>query len=229
MNGSHDVLPLTAAVLAGGRSSRMGSDKALLPLGGTPLLIRALGTVTEVCAHVMVVVADAGMLKSLDLPDGVEVVVDEVPGLGPSGALASALAAAEDEWVFVVAADMPFVHPDVIRMLWGMRSDVQAVVPRVPEGAEPLLALYSRECLHALREMLAAGRRRPVALLESATVRWVDADVLRTLDPDLLTLLNINTPDDLAAAERILATRLSPAGRGCATISDGPTDKEEAS
>ena len=103
--------------------------------------------------------------------------------------------------MLAVAADMPHLTPEVVRALWDLRDDADAVVPVTEKGREPLLALYRVEaCLPAAREVLATGRRRPVAVFSQVTTVEVPADALRSVDPELRSLINVNTPADLIEA-----------------------------
>ena len=193
-------LPITAAVLAGGRSMRMGVDKTLLQIDGVPLISRVVDTVSDVCDHAMVVTNRPDALEGIELPSGVRVLTDEVPYQGPLGGLVTALKEAEDEWVLAVAADMPHLSTAVIRALWEARDGADAVLPVTPEGPEPLLALYSRTCLPVARRVLATGRRRLVAMFAELNVVEVPVESLRSVDPGLRSFLNVNTPEQLAEA-----------------------------
>jgi len=197
-------LPLTAAVLAGGRSMRMGVDKTLLPVDGETLVARVVATVGEVCAHTMVVTNRPEALVEAGLPPSVRVLSDEVPHQGPLGGLVTALAEAEDEWVLAVGADMPHLSSAVVGALWDARGEAQIVVPVTDRGPEPLLALYSRECLPAARRLLESGRRRLVAIFGEVAVTEVPVESLRGFDPDLRSFVNVNTPEELAEAREEL-------------------------
>ena len=195
-----EKLPLTTAVLAGGRSMRMGMDKTLLPIEGEALLARVIKSVGEVCASTLVVTNRPEGLDELPLPEGVRVLSDEVPYQGPLGGLVTALAASEDEWVLAVAADMPFVSTEVVRMLWRAREGFDVVVPVTEKGPEPLLALYSKECLQAARGVLESGRRRLVAMFRDVRVKEIPVNALREKDPDLRSFVNVNTMAEFNAA-----------------------------
>ena len=191
-------LPLTAAVLAGGRSLRMGVDKTLLDVDGRALVSRVVDAVSEVCARTFVVTNRPLALGEAGLPADVTILRDEVAYQGPLGGLVTALAATTDEWMLAVGADMPHITPDVIRALWEVREGADAVVPMTDKGPEPLLAIYRVEaCLPVAREILATGRRRPVAIFGRVRTVEVPSDALRLVDPDLRSLVNVNTPADL--------------------------------
>ncbi len=194
-------LPITAAVLAGGRSLRMGVDKTLLSLDGRTLVARVCDAVGEVCEATVVVTNRPEALVEAQLSSDVEILRDEVAYQGPLGGLATALSQARSEWVFAVAADMPHLEPDLIRALYAARGDGDVVVPVTDKGPEPLLALYrTKACLGPAHEVLATGRRRLVALFPQVKVVEVPVETLRSADPELRSLLNVNTPADLAEA-----------------------------
>lgn len=119
-SSSHEAsrVPVTGVVLAGGRSRRMGTDKALISVGGEALVTRVAGALDEVCEHVMVVAGDAAALAGVPLPEGCPVIADREPFLGPLGGLETALEATETDWVFAAGVDMPFLEPAVVRLLW---------------------------------------------------------------------------------------------------------------
>lgn len=194
-------LPITAAVLAGGRSLRMGVDKTLLALDGRSLVALVCDAVGTVCESTIVVTNRPEALDDAGLPEGVEIVRDEVAYQGPLGGLATALASASTEWVLAVAADMPHLEPELIRALWAARGQGDVVVPVTDKGLEPLLALYRvPACLGPARDVLATGRRRLVALFSQVKVVEIPVEQLRAADPDLRSLFNVNTPSDLVEA-----------------------------
>lgn len=179
---------------------RMGVDKTLLPFEGETLVARVVDVVSEVCAHVMVVTNRPEALDAAGLAAGIAVHADEVAHQGPLGGLVTALANASDEWVLAVAADMPWLEPAVIRALWEARDDARVVMPVGERGPEPLLALYHTSLLEPARRALATGRRRLVAVMAGQRIAEVSVDELRRIDPGLRSLVNVNTPEELAEA-----------------------------
>jgi len=204
-------IPVTAAVMAGGRSMRMGVDKTLLAVDGETLLARVVDVVSSVCAHTVVVTNRAEQISEAGLPSDTPVLIDEVPFQGPLGGLVTALKGAHDDWVLAVAADIPWLEPDVIRALWDARDGSQVVVTVTEKGIEPLLALYHRDCLPAARRVLASGRRRLVAMFPELVVVELPLETLRAADPGLRSLVNVNTPEDLAEVREAEFESLAPA------------------
>lgn len=196
------IVGVVGVVLAGGGSRRMGRDKAALLLGGEPLLRRAVGRLRLALAEVIVVGAPA--LAPL-VPD-TRMVPDGWPGRGPLGALATALAATDAPWVALVACDMPFIQPALIREI-ARRAlashDADVVALRGARGIEPLHAAYSRACLPLALERLAGDDASLRGLLAMARVAEVSPDEARLLDPAGHSAFNANTPEEWQAALRI--------------------------
>ncbi len=193
---------VVGVVLAGGGSRRMGRDKATLLLGGEPLLRRAVGRLRLALAEVIVVGAPA--LASL-VPD-TQITPDAWPGRGPLGALATALAATDAPWVALVACDMPFIQPALIREI-AKRAlashDADVVALRGVRGIEPLHAAYSRACLPLALERLAGDDASLRGLLAVARVAEVSPDEARLFDPAGHSAFNANTPQEWQAALRL--------------------------
>lgn len=185
----------------------MGVDKTLLSLDGRTLVARVCDAVAEVCEETVVVTNRPEALEEAGLPASVRIVRDEVAYQGPLGGLLTALDSARTEWVFCVAADMPHLEPGIVRALWSVRDEADVVVPVTEKGYEPLLALYRVDaCLPPAREVLASGRRRLVAIFPKIRVVEVPAEALRSADPDLHSLVNVNTPADFADAREAVTT-----------------------
>lgn len=186
---------VSAAVLAGGKSRRMGRDKAWLDLGdGQPIVQRAIDAVTLVADEVLLVANDE-RYRSL----GTRVVPDAHPGAGVLGGIATAIAAARHPAVIIVGCDMPFLRPEALRLLIERADGWDAVVPFAAGERHPLHALYMKACLPTLERAIAAGRLRVSAVLEELRVRTLDEAEVRAVDPDLVSVTNVNTPEELAA------------------------------
>ena len=195
-------------VLAGGRSSRMGTAKAALEWHGSTLLFRAAAVVSRAVDGPVVVVAAPGQPLP-DLPAGVTVVEDPVEGLGPVQGLAAGLAALDGrvDRAFVCATDLPFLHPAFVRrVLRDLTGDVDVVLPVARGYRQPLAAAYRTRLAGLAAELLSQGKRKPGMLYERCVVRQLDdaallADpVLARHDPGLDSVVNVNDQDDYAAA-----------------------------
>ncbi|WP_322487526.1 molybdenum cofactor guanylyltransferase [Chloroflexus sp.] len=199
---SSDV-ELSGIVIAGGRSRRFGVDKRRLRLwgeGGPHLLGYAVALLQPLCVETIVVLNDAEAWP--DLP--ARIVPDEQPGSGALGGLISGLQAMRAPAALVIAADMPLIVPAALAALarWPFTGDALAPTPPgQPDQPQPLLAVYRQSALPPLRRAFAAGERRLQAAL--MTLRWVDPGpaLWHRYDPVARSLLNLNTPDDLVAAQ----------------------------
>jgi molybdopterin-guanine dinucleotide biosynthesis protein A len=180
--------PATAIILAGGSSTRMGHDKALLSLDGQSLLDTI---VAELRPHFADVLISARGPKD-GYPAGVRVIGDRQPGEGPLAALASALAASEHDINFVRACDIPDMNTDLVCRMLRLARGADIVVPRAGDRPEPLYAVYRKSVLPATDAALAAGERRAGAIFERCRTLFVD------LAPDEVPV-NLNTSADLEA------------------------------
>jgi molybdopterin-guanine dinucleotide biosynthesis protein A len=193
---------LTLVIQAGGESRRMGSDKALLPFLGQPLILRLLSRLVGIADEVLVTSNQPENYHFL----GLTPIPDLLPGLGALGGLYTALSAAGNPYVAVVACDMPFASPELftIEMALLRETGADAVIPRLKTGAEPFHAVYRRDtCLPYVRAALDAGKRRVDAWFPLVNIRYLGLQEFLPYDPDQLAFLNINTPEELRKAEII--------------------------
>lgn len=202
---------VSAVVLAGGMSRRLGRNKALEPIGGQPLICRVTERLAQVAEELVVVVNEAERATVLPLPAEAKVTVDRYPGKGSLGGLFTGLSAATSAgggWAVMVACDMPFLNVALLRYMLSLREGHDAVVPVVEDRPEPLHALYSARCLPFMERRLQADDLKIARFFDEVRVRYVPEAELRRLDPELLSFFNINTQEDvdraqaLAAAER---------------------------
>jgi molybdenum cofactor guanylyltransferase len=192
---------VSVAIQAGGRSDRMGRDKALIRLAGRPLIAHVVERAAPLGDEVLVTTNSPGDYAFL----GLRLVEDERPGAGALAGLQTSLRAARHDVVLVLACDLPFVCVPLLEHMLRLASQADAVIPRWHGEFEPLHAVYRRTCLTAVDLALAEGRRRMIRFLPSVRSTTVDEAQVAAFDPQGLTFFNINTPDDLQTAERILA------------------------
>lgn len=198
---------VSVAVLAGGQSRRMGTDKALLRFEGVPLLGRVLRIVEQVSEDVFIVGARPAYQEF-----GVRVVADGYPGAGPLGGIATALQHARHDRVLVVACDMPLLNLELLRALAREERTYQALVPALAGASssqggartlEALHAIYAKSCLDAIEARIDAGLYRVSDLFEDVSTRILDEEWIRAWDPRLQSFVNTNNRREFGDALRL--------------------------
>ena len=188
-------MSVSAAIMAGGKSRRMGQDKAWIELDGEPLVQRVAGVLARVADEVIVVANDPRYERL-----GLRVVRDRWPGGGALGGIATGVGAAAHDVVLVAACDMPYLAADVWRLLLGHQGEADVVIPRVAGEYETMHALYTKACLPHMARAIAENRLRVIAFFDAVRVLAVDEPELRAVDPTLRAFTNVNTPEELASA-----------------------------
>jgi molybdopterin-guanine dinucleotide biosynthesis protein A len=209
---------LSGVILSGGRSRRMGQDKAFLEVNGVRLIDRVAATLGEVCDELIVVANDSARYASSRW----RVIPDAFPETGSLGGLYSGLVAARYAHVLAVACDMPFLNPDLLRYLARVVRGWDAAIPRSTRGdasrithhasrakdldLQPLHAAYHRRVAAAIRDCIAANDLRMISFLPHIRVRYVEPSEISAFDPQSLSFFNANTPEEWQAAlERLHA------------------------
>ena len=210
--------PVSAAVLAGGRSARMGHDKRRIEVEGVPLLLRVVTALAAVSDDVQVILADPAdvpiveaLLDGMGARDQLRITLDLRPGEGPVAGLEAALAGARHDAVLTVATDHPYLEPTVLRGLVALlegHPDRTVAAVRTTHGPQPLLAVYRRSALVKVRELLDAGERRATAVLAALDPLYLDGQ--EPGDTDGPSTWDVDTPEELAA----LRPRPSAGDRG---------------
>ncbi len=215
---------VTAVVLAGGQSRRMGQNKALLELDGQPLIARVVERVMPLCADGIIVANNAGAYSGFGLP----VAPDVYPGKGSLGGIFTGLRTARQPYALVVACDMPFLNRELLAYMISLAPQYDLVVPsghdpssRTPHlgGAvtgdwkdkpiaksrdlHPVHAVYSKACLVPIQRQLDANDLRVIGFFDAVRLRIVEPEEVDQFDPDRHTFLNVNTPEDYELARRI--------------------------
>jgi molybdopterin-guanine dinucleotide biosynthesis protein A len=208
-------MDLACIILAGGASSRMGSDKRRLLLwgaSGPTLLEHVLAVAGHICGERIVVLNDPATWADLDA----RLVQDAYPDSGPLGGVASGLAAMSAERAIVLACDLPLLRVELLQGLIESSDGYDATLPLrhgEPNGprnhlaVEPLLAVYARSCLPVFDACLRRGERRMIAPLAELRVNTIPPDVWQTWDADGRSFLNLNRPADL---EQIATGSIAP-------------------
>ena len=194
------IFMFSLALLSGGKSGRMGQDKALVHFLGRPLILRILERLAPLADEVILTTNRPADYGFLNLP----IHPDIQPGRGALGGLYTSLNAAKYPFVAAVACDMPFASPALFEYECDLLSKTGAdvVIPSTPEGLEPLHAVYRREtCLPVVQSAVEAGRLKLVGWLPEVNVRMVQPDETARFDPHSLAFWNLNTPEEFRQAE----------------------------
>lgn len=182
-------------ILAGGASSRMGRDKALLEIAGETLVGRTSRLLAPLVASVTVI-GPAGRLA------GLNVVPDDLPGLGPLGGIVTALRISDRPWSLVVACDLPFLSHTWLEHLIqrALASSTDVLIPESTAGAEPLCAMYHHRCLEPIRQATARGTRKITDALAGCVVETIPPAEWKAFDSEGWLFKNMNTPEDYEQA-----------------------------
>jgi molybdopterin-guanine dinucleotide biosynthesis protein A len=198
--GDYNKEDFTAAILAGGRARRLGTNKALLEIEGRTILDRILEKMLEVFPDVLLVVKDEDSPLSGDYGPRVKVVADLLPGKGPLGGIYTALEHSPSPYVFVMACDMPYPNLALVRRLLSEAEGREAVVPRKGPYIEPLFAVYHRDTYPRIKKRLEADDLKIHDFIDEIDALLLEEEEVCGCDPDLRSFFNINTPEDLEKA-----------------------------
>lgn len=195
--------PCSGVIVAGGLATRCGGEnKALLPLGGVPLIDRILDVYRQVFEDIIVVTNDPLALAGRDA----KIVTDIFQERSSLTGIHAGLFYAEHPFAFVSACDTPFLARAVVEtVLDRIRPEIDIVMPLTAAGAEPLCAAYSRRCLKQMETSIVHGRMKIRLALSGFRLEHVPEADLRAVDPELASFFNVNTLEDLRRAEQIMA------------------------
>jgi molybdopterin-guanine dinucleotide biosynthesis protein A len=184
---------ITGIVLSGGSSRRMGEDKALLYFEGQYLVSYVVSALESVCQQILVVAQPQQDLSFL----GKTVVHDLTPGYGALMGLYTGLKNAPTDRILAVACDMPFLQPKLLEHLIHVDVKADVVVPKIDGHFEPLLAIYSKNCLDTIENMINNSQKCIYDFYPKVRVREISQKELQIFDPELKSLINLNTPQAL--------------------------------
>jgi molybdopterin-guanine dinucleotide biosynthesis protein A len=196
-------MTITGVIQAGGKSTRMGGrPKALMELGGRRIIDRVVEVLRGVTRDVLLVTNTPELYATLGLP----MVPDVFPDHGSLGGIYSGLKAARGEAAFTVACDMPFLMPEVARLVIDRAGLADVVVPKIADQFETLHACYAKACLAPMESRLREGRLKIVGFFEDVRVLTIaPAEVARFRAPELV-FMNVNTPEEFARARELMPT-----------------------
>lgn len=184
---------MTGVILCGGESSRMGQNKAFIEIQGKRIIDRTVNLFGELFDEVLLVTNSP--LDYLDL--NVRIVTDLIPKKGSLGGIYTGLFFSTSPQAFCVGCDMPFLETKVIRLFLDLSEEADIVVFRAEQRWEPLHAVYSRKCIKPIERLMTQGDLKIIKAYKGMKVREVTKSELEQVDPEMYSLMNINTPEDL--------------------------------
>jgi len=197
---------MTGIILSGGKSSRMGLNKAFLEINGERLIDRTVKLFRQLFSEVILVTNE----PLLYLDQDIALVTDIYKGKGPMGGLYSGLFYASFDHAFLCACDIPYLNVEFIRYMTGKASEYDVVVPETADGFHPLHAIYSRRCLPSIKSLLIRDSLKMTGCFKGMRVLYIPESVIRSFDPECRMFLNINTEQDL---QRVLELQHKSEGR----------------
>ncbi|MGD8985694.1 MAG: molybdenum cofactor guanylyltransferase [Desulfobacteraceae bacterium] len=189
---------ISGIILAGGRSSRYGRNKALVEINGIRVIERVIRVMEPLFERLIIITNTPQDYAYLKLP----MVEDLIKGLGPLGGIFTGLQTMSDEAGFFVACDMPFLSGDLVRHMVDVMEDFDVVVPKVDWKVEPLHAIYTKRCIPAIKELIDNKDYQIIKCFQSVRIRYLSKEEIYGLDPELRSFFNINRPEELLKATR---------------------------
>uniref|UniRef100_UPI003217722A molybdenum cofactor guanylyltransferase n=1 Tax=uncultured Draconibacterium sp. TaxID=1573823 RepID=UPI003217722A len=183
-------MQITAILLAGGKSKRMGTDKALLKVEGISLLEKSVALCELVCPKILI--SSNNQAHNMF---GYPLISDEIENCGPLGGIYSSMQKSETEWNFVISVDSPFVESEFVSFLFEQTGSYDAIVPVHSKGKEPLITLYNKSSIAEMEKMLRAENFKMHNLIRSINTNFIDSQKWVAMYPKLFH--NLNRPEDL--------------------------------
>lgn len=185
-------LDVTGIILAGGKSSRMGRNKALLEVGGERIIARTVSLFKTLFKEVILVTNTPEEYVDLRI----KIVTDVFPEKGSLGGIYTGLFYASYDYSFIASCDMPFLKRELIEFIISLKEGYDVVVPKLPDGYEPLHAVYSKRCLKPVKAMIDKGDLRIIEFYPDVKVKEVSEEELEPFISKPSPFININTPGE---------------------------------
>ena len=190
MNPQHFV---TGIILSGGKSTRMGENKAFIELEGVPIVRRIYTLFKELFQEVIIVTNQQELFKNFDS----KIYSDLIPNQGALGGLYTGLFFSTFQYSFCVACDMPFIKKALVQYIINHIEGEDVIVPRTEDGLQPLHAIYSKNCLDPIKIIMEQGKYKIIDFYNQVNVKIVEEKEFTVLDPLRESFINVNTPDEL--------------------------------
>jgi len=197
---------MTSIILAGGKSLRLGQSKALQVIGGKSLIQWVVDRLAILSTEIIIATAHG---EAIPCSSAVRIrtVADIYPGKGPLAGIYSGLIASSSSRAIVVGCDTPFLSVGLLEYMTQICSTFDVVVPRIKDKVEPLCAVYSKNCLAPIQELLEQDERQIIKLFSMVKVRYIEEDEINSFDLERLSFFNINSQADLERARKLAAEK----------------------
>ncbi len=193
-------LNFTGIILSGGKSLRMGKNKAFIEIEGLPMIERILNLFEKIFNEILVITNDR---NQFDHFNNVKIYSDLIPYKGALGGLFTGLFYSSYEYSFCVGCDMPFLNESLIKFLIKKIEGEDIIVPKTEKGLEPLHAIYSKRCLPLIKKTIDSGKSRIIDIYPFLNIKVIEEREFIELDPERKSFLNINTPEELEKIKRM--------------------------
>ena len=190
---SQSKTKMTAIILAGGKSIRMGANKAFILIDGVPIIARIQTLFKELFEEVIIVTNQKDLFKDFDS----KIYTDLFPNKGALGGLYTGIFFSSFQYSFCVACDMPFIGKTLVQLLIKNTKGEDVIVPRTRDGLEPLHAIYSKNCLGPIKGVIEEGKYKIIDFYDRVKVKIVEERDFLYLDPLRESFINVNTPEEL--------------------------------
>jgi len=197
---------MTSIILAGGKSLRLGQSKALQVIDGKSLIQWVVDRLAILSTEIIIATAHGEAIPCSSAVR-IKTVADIYPGKGPLAGIYSGLIASSSSRAIVVGCDTPFLSVGLLEYMTQLSSTFDVVVPRIKNKLEPLCAVYSKNCLAPIQELLEQNELRISELFRMVKVRYIEKDEINSFDPEHLSFFNINSQADLNKARKLAAER----------------------
>lgn len=184
---------ITGIILAGGKSTRIGTNKAFLKIGEKTIIDQILAGFESIFREIMIVTSE---IKQSCFLERSRVVPDIIPSKGPLGGIYTGLVKSNSFYNFVVACDMPFLNQDLVRYLLEERNGYDVVVPEYKGRLQPLCAVYSKDCIRPIETELSRNSLKITDFFQYVRAKIITEKEIESFDPEKLCFVNINTPQD---------------------------------
>ena len=191
-------IDISGIILSGGKSARMGENKAFIEIDGVPIIHRIYSLFKELFQEIIIVTNQKELFSNINS----EIYTDLLPNKGALGGLYTGLFFSNFSYSFCVACDMPFINKSLVKYLIKNIEDYNVIVPLTKDGLQPLHAIYSKNCLDAIKKTIENGKYKIIDFYSLVNVKILKEEDFGFLDPLRESFINVNTPEELCSIKK---------------------------